>query len=153
LLSGSPRSGSKGEFFKLILVPFMCCCIYMTQTNPSYPGILYLPMPPQSSSCFGLVSDSGGGGAMVAGFQVGALVYYCSLRVKKYLRKKTSVNCSVVVPSEGARMGAKYIRFSRENWKNKNTLHPSKKNKLKIDLNIYIHKNLYHLSIFSILHM
>ncbi len=31
-------------------------------TDPSYPPICFLPMPPESSSCFGMISDEGGGG-------------------------------------------------------------------------------------------
>ncbi len=30
------------------------------RTNPSYPGIPYLAMSPENSSCFGLISDGGG---------------------------------------------------------------------------------------------
>ncbi len=32
------------------------------RTDPSYPSIFFLPMPPKSSSCFGMISDDGGGG-------------------------------------------------------------------------------------------
>jgi len=32
------------------------------RTNPSCPPIFFSPMPPMSSSCFGMISDEGGGG-------------------------------------------------------------------------------------------
>ena len=32
------------------------------RTDPSYPPIFFLPMPPESSSCFGMILDEGGGG-------------------------------------------------------------------------------------------
>ena len=36
-----------------------------TRTDPSYPLIHFLPMPPESSSCLGMISDEGGGSAIV----------------------------------------------------------------------------------------
>ncbi len=52
---------TKVEFLKIYLVLLLCRCIEMTCTNSSYPSILYLAMPPKYSSCFGLISDRGGG--------------------------------------------------------------------------------------------
>ena len=40
-------------------------CIESTRTDPSYPPIYFSPMPPESSSCFGMILDKGGGSAMV----------------------------------------------------------------------------------------
>ena len=59
----------KGEFLKVYRVMFLCHCIETTHTNPSYPAIPYLAMSPENSSCFGLISD-GGGGAIVTMFSV-----------------------------------------------------------------------------------
>ncbi len=38
-------------------------CIETTCTDPCYLVIFFLPMSPKSSSCFGIISDEGGGGA------------------------------------------------------------------------------------------
>ncbi len=61
MCSGSARSLTKGEFLKIYLVLFLCRCIETTQTNPSYLVIPCLAMSPENSSCFGLISDGGGG--------------------------------------------------------------------------------------------
>ena len=61
MCSGSARSLTKGEFLKVYLANFLCRCIETTCTNPSYPAIPYLAMSPENSSCFGLISDMGGG--------------------------------------------------------------------------------------------
>ena len=40
---------------------FLCGrCVESTRTDPSYPLIFFSPMPPMSSSCFGMISDEGG---------------------------------------------------------------------------------------------
>jgi hypothetical protein len=36
-------------------------CIKTTCTDPCYSVIFFLPMSPESSSCFGMISDEGGG--------------------------------------------------------------------------------------------
>ncbi len=61
MCSGSARSLTKGEFLKVYLAIFLCHCIETTCTNPSYLAISYLAMSPEKSSCFGLISDMGGG--------------------------------------------------------------------------------------------
>ena len=68
MCSGSARSLTKGEFLKIYLVIFVCRCIETRRTNPIYPAIPYLLMSPENSSCFGLLSDRGGGGAIVTLF-------------------------------------------------------------------------------------
>ncbi len=60
ICSGSACLLTKGEFLKICLVFFLCCCIKTTRTNPSHPSIPYLAMSPKFSSCFGLISDRGG---------------------------------------------------------------------------------------------
>jgi hypothetical protein len=61
MCSGSAGSLTKGEFLKIYLVLFLCRCIEIMQTNPCYLAIPYLVMSPENSSCFGLISDRGGG--------------------------------------------------------------------------------------------
>jgi hypothetical protein len=60
ICSGSACSLTKGEFLKIYLVLFLCCCIETMHTNPSYPSIPYLAMSLKFSSCFNLISEGGG---------------------------------------------------------------------------------------------
>ncbi len=73
ICSGSACLLTKGKFLKIYLVLFLCRCIKTTRTNPSYPLIQYLAMSPEFSSCFGLISDRGGGAivTMLSGGEVG----------------------------------------------------------------------------------
>jgi hypothetical protein len=70
ICSGSACSLTKGEFLKIYLVLFLCCCNETMPTNPRYLLIPYLVMSPEFSSCFGLISDRGGG-AIVTMFSGG----------------------------------------------------------------------------------
>jgi len=58
-----PRSFRKGEFYSELL------CVLIDR--PSCLPIFFSPMPPMSSSCFGIISDEGGG-AIVTIFARGA---------------------------------------------------------------------------------
>jgi hypothetical protein len=60
MFSSSARSLTKGEFLKVYLVMFLCCCIKTICTNPSHLVIPYLAMSLENSSCFGLILDRGG---------------------------------------------------------------------------------------------
>ena len=53
--------GQKVCFLIEYLCFFFGCCVESTRADPSYLPICFLPMPPESSSCFGMVSDEGGG--------------------------------------------------------------------------------------------
>ncbi len=54
---------------------FFCArCIEMTRTGPCYLVIFFLSMSPKSSSCFGIISDEGGGGVPLS-------PYYCTIEV------------------------------------------------------------------------
>ena len=57
--------GQKVCFFSEYLCFLFGRCVESTRTDPSYPTIYFLSMPPESSSCFGMVSDEGGGSAIV----------------------------------------------------------------------------------------
>jgi hypothetical protein len=61
MCNGLARSLTKGEFLKVYLVIFLCCCIKTTCTNPSYLVIPYLAMLPENSSCFRPDFGQGGG--------------------------------------------------------------------------------------------
>ncbi len=69
---------------------FFCgCCIETTCTDPCYSVILFLPMSPKSSSCFGMILDD----AIVAmlSYDRGRLcIFFLAQRNNnsKYLRKK-----------------------------------------------------------------
>jgi len=46
------------------------------RTDPSYPPMYFLLMPPDASSCFGMISDEGGGerhGQVVVGGKEGVV--------------------------------------------------------------------------------
>jgi hypothetical protein len=58
--SGSARRQTTGMFFSEYLPFFLGCYVESTRTDPSYPPIFFLLMPPMSSSCFGMISDKGG---------------------------------------------------------------------------------------------
>ena len=58
----------KVSFYRYILCFFLCRCIEMTRTNPSYLAIYYLAMLREKSSCFSLILDRGRGGAIVTMF-------------------------------------------------------------------------------------
>jgi hypothetical protein len=70
MCSGSARSLTKGKFLKVYLMMFLCRFIETLRTNPSYPAIPYLGMSSENSSRFGLISDGGGGSAIVTMFSV-----------------------------------------------------------------------------------
>ena len=57
--------GQKVCFFSEYLCFIFGRWVESTRTDPSYPLIHFLPMPPESSSCFGMISDEGGGSAIV----------------------------------------------------------------------------------------
>jgi hypothetical protein len=71
---------------------FRGCCIKTTRTDPCYSVISFLPMSPKSSSCFGMILDEGGGGAIVTmlSYNRGRLHIFFVQRNNnsKYLRKK-----------------------------------------------------------------
>ena len=52
--------GQKVCFFSEYLCFLFGCCVESTRTDPSYPSIYFLPMPPKYSSCFGMISDERG---------------------------------------------------------------------------------------------
>ena len=54
--------GQKVCFFSEYLCFLFGRCVESTRTDPRYPPIYFLPMLPESSSCFGMVLDEGGGG-------------------------------------------------------------------------------------------
>ena len=60
MCSSSACSLNKGEFLKSISCFLLCHCIETMRTNPSYPGIPYLAMLRENSSCLGLISERGG---------------------------------------------------------------------------------------------
>ena len=57
--------GQKVCFFSEYLCFLFVRCIESTRTDPSYPPIYFSPVPPKSSSHFGMISDEGSGGAIV----------------------------------------------------------------------------------------
>jgi hypothetical protein len=82
--------------------------------------MLYLPMPPKSSSRFGMILDEGGGGAMVTMLLLvvrrrkvwRGSIYYYTCYINKYLKKK--IILSVVIQSKEACYaldGAKHLSF------------------------------------------
>ena len=52
--------GQKVCFFSEYLCFFFGRCVESTRTDHSYLPMYFLPMPPESSSCFGMISDKGG---------------------------------------------------------------------------------------------
>jgi len=57
--------GQKVCFFSEYLCFFLGRCIESTRTDPSYPPIYFSLVSPESSSCFGMISDEGSVGAIV----------------------------------------------------------------------------------------
>ena len=51
--------GQKVCFFSDYLCFLFGRCLESTRTDPSYPPIYFLPMPPEASSCFGMILDEG----------------------------------------------------------------------------------------------
>ena len=51
--------GQKVCFLSEYLCFLFVCCVESTRTDPSYPTMYFLPMPPEASSCFGMISDEG----------------------------------------------------------------------------------------------
>jgi hypothetical protein len=65
ITSDQRARGHKVSFGCDDLCFFPGCCIERTRTDPCYLVIFFLPMSPKFSSCFGMISDEGGG-AIVA---------------------------------------------------------------------------------------
>ncbi len=70
-------------------------CMETTRTDPCYLVIFFLPMSPESSSCFGMISDEGGGAPSSPCYrmiEVGCAFFLSQLSQRddnsKYLRKK-----------------------------------------------------------------
>jgi hypothetical protein len=51
--------GTKGMFFCKYLCFLFGHCVKSTRTDPSYSPIYFLLMPPEASSCFGMILDEG----------------------------------------------------------------------------------------------
>ena len=64
-----PLTGAHGDkryvFFREYLCFLFSHCVESTRTDPSYLPIYFLLMPLKASSCFGMISDEGGGSAIV----------------------------------------------------------------------------------------
>ena len=106
--------GQKVCFFIEYLCFFFGRCIESTRADPSYLPICFLPMPPESSSCFGMVSDEGGG-APLSGcrwqcgghgtYLVGTIHrYIIEYSLDKLILKEKNIILCVVVPSHIAEM-------------------------------------------------
>jgi hypothetical protein len=82
---------------------FLCRCIETMHTNPSYPGIPYLTMLPENSSCFGLLFDRGWRchcHDVFSKVEVGSVVVCIALVInnrKKTLRKKIHLAKNIFV--------------------------------------------------------
>ena len=68
--------GQKVCFFSEYLCFLFGRCVNSMRTDPSYPPMYFLPMPPESSTCFGMILNEGGGehhGQVVVGGKEGVV--------------------------------------------------------------------------------
>ncbi len=66
MCSGSACLLTKGEFLEWLIVLYHGRCIKTMHTDPSYSSIFFLSMSLESLSCFGMILDKGGWGAIIA---------------------------------------------------------------------------------------
>ena len=93
-----PLTGAHRDKRYVFLSEYLCFlfgrCVESTRTDASYPTMYFLPMPPEASSCFGMISDEGVERAPLSCFSLarGGMVrvsIVSRVEIKKYLEKKT----------------------------------------------------------------
>ncbi len=116
LLLWQPLTGAladKRYVFYWIFVLFSGRCIESMRTGPNYPSMFFSPMPPKSSSHFGMILDEGGGAPWSqcccwqrGGTRYGRVVLTILYSLdKKNLKRKNYFVCSRTIQRSLLRFG------------------------------------------------